>query len=70
MKALLVIKTRNGYATLPFTGEIPRDTLADLSIATRIDKSYSSGAVSLVDVVEDYFEPVETPEITSIKVAA
>jgi hypothetical protein len=69
MTAMLVIKTNNGYAALPYTGQIPSDAMADLRIATKIDKSYSSGSVALVDVLEEFFEPEEAPEVTSLKVA-
>jgi hypothetical protein len=69
MTAMLVIKTTNGYAALPYTGPIPADAMAELRIATKIDKSYSSGAISMLDVLEDYFEPEEAPEVTSLKVA-
>lgn len=68
MKAILVIATQNGYAALPYTGDIPTDAMSNLRIATRIDKSYSSGAVSLLDVMEEYFEPEPTPEISALKV--
>jgi hypothetical protein len=69
MNAMLIVKTVNGYAAMPYKGDIPTDAMSSLRIATRIDKSYSSGAVSLLDVMEDYFEPEPTPEISALKVA-
>jgi hypothetical protein len=69
MNAMLIVKTVNGYAAMPYTGDIPADAISSLRIATRIDKSYSSGAVSLLDVMEDYFEPEPAPEISALKVA-
>jgi hypothetical protein len=69
MTAMLVIKTTNGYAALPYTGTIPADSMADLRIATKIATSYSSGSIALTDVLEEYFEPEDAPEVTSLKVA-
>lgn len=69
MNAMLIVKTVNGYAAMPYTGEVPADAMANLRIATRIDKSYSSGAVSLLSVMEDYFEPEPALEISALKVA-
>jgi hypothetical protein len=69
MNAMLIVKTVNGYAAMPYTGEVPADAMSNLRIATRIDKSYSSGAVSLLDVMEEYFEPEPAPEISALKVA-
>jgi hypothetical protein len=69
MNAMLIVKTVNGYAAMPYSGEVPADAMSNLRIATRIDKTYSSGAVSLLDVMEDYFEPEPAPEISALKVA-
>jgi hypothetical protein len=69
MTALLIFKTTNGYAAMPYTGTIPADSMADLRIATKIAQSYSSGSIALTDVLEEYFEPEEAPEVTALKVA-
>jgi predicted transcriptional regulator len=69
MKSILVFQTSNGYAVVPYAGAIPAESLGEMKIATKIDKSYSSGSISLADVLEDYFEPEEAPEVTSLKVA-
>ena len=69
MSAMLIVKTVNGYVAMPYTGEIPTDAMSNLRIATRIDKAYSSGAVSLLNVMEEYFEPEPAPEVSALKAA-
>ena len=69
MNAMLIVKTTNGYAAMPYTGDIPTDALTNLRIATKLDTSYASGAISLVDVLSEYFEPEEAPELSSLKEA-
>ena len=69
MNAMLIVKTTNGYAAMPYTGDIPADAMSNLRIATMIEKSYKSGAIALTDVLSEYFEPEEVTEISSLKVA-
>lgn len=66
MKAILIIKTGNGFAVAPYSGAVPVDFVQDMSVATKLS-SYSYSGETVLRVLEDYFEPAET---TPLKVAA
>jgi hypothetical protein len=69
MKSILVFQTSNGYAVVPYAGAIPAESLGEMKIATKIAVHYASGSIALTDLLEEYFEPEEAPEVTSLKVA-
>lgn len=57
MKAMIVIKVANGYALLPFSGELPRDNMESMQIEKQID-TYSYGDC-VAKALRAYFEPIK-----------
>lgn len=56
MDAVLVIRTANGYAVVPYTAELlPAVNFSDLTVATSLGNSYSSGA-TVLDALRETFE--------------
>jgi hypothetical protein len=61
---MLVIKTRNGYAVVPFTGEVPQTSLSDIQIAVSVeDSSWSHRGRTVCDVLKAHFEPADVPAL-------
>lgn len=60
MKAMLVIKTQNGFAVAPYTGPVPDDFVEQMSVATAI-KSFSFGEPTVASSLMEFFEP--KPEV-------
>lgn len=61
MNAMLVIKTKNGFAVAPYEGEAPANFLADMEVAGTLN-SYSSRQTVLA-ILENFFEPVEPVQL-------
>ena len=75
MRPLLIVKTANGFAVMPYSGEIPPADLSSLTVALSLRSSYSYGKDGLLGLVEEHFTltsnpahepaPVSTREIAS-----
>lgn len=60
MSAMLVVKTANGYAVMPYTSPIPQCDMAELRVATVIDdSSWSYRGKTVTDILKAQFEPIE-----------
>lgn len=66
MNAMLVIKTKNGYATAPYQGDIPADFVQNMHVATDL-KSYSYSSDTVIAALKSHFEP---EPVTELKEAA
>jgi hypothetical protein len=64
MNAMLVIKTKNGYAVAPYTGGIPADFMTDMEVATRLSHSYDKDTV--IQALERHFEPKEPTQLKEV----
>lgn len=59
MNAMLVIKTKNGYAAAPYAGSVPNDFVENMTVA---DRFYSYGASNtLSEQMRDSFEKEPEP---------
>lgn len=56
MNAVLVIKTKNGYAVAPFAGELPSALIPEMEVAPKLS-SYSYGQDTVLAALERHFEP-------------
>lgn len=58
---LIVIKTRNGYAFIPYIGDMPQVNLADASCFSALSGSYGSynSPDTLFGALKEYFEPIQ-----------
>lgn len=59
MDALIVCKTSNGYAVVPFTGTLENMDMDKMAVATRIKTYTYSGGESVCEVLERHFEKTE-----------
>jgi len=58
MNALLIIKTANGYAVMPYSEPVPQADLTQLHVATKLNGSfYSSREKTVAEIMEAHFEP-------------
>lgn len=57
MNAMLVIKTANGYAVMPYTSDIPQADLPKLLISTHVSSSSWGRGQSVAQILEAHFEP-------------
>lgn len=55
MNAMLVIKTKNGYAVAPYAGDVPAAFVQNMSVASKIS-SYSYSTDTVVTALEAHFE--------------
>lgn len=55
MKAMLVVKAKDGYAVAPYAGDIPAGFVQEMTVAPELT-SYSYGD-SVSKVMKHYFEP-------------
>lgn len=58
LNAAIVIKTKNGYAVCPFSGELPRDLMLDMEVAVKLE-SYSYATDTVIAALARHFEPKE-----------
>jgi hypothetical protein len=68
MNAMLVVKTKSGYAVAPYTGELPAGFVQDMDVASHITH-YSISKPTVASIMEKQFEPTEDAPAT-LKVAA
>ena len=61
MTPLLIIKTANGFALMPYSGEIPQADLRELTVASSLKSAYSYGHDGLLSLVEAHFTPQPEP---------
>jgi hypothetical protein len=61
MEPLLIVKTANGYALVPFKGCMPSIDLAQVKFAQTLTSSYRGKSVA--DLLDNHFErPVQLAE--------
>ena len=56
MNPIIIFKTVNGYVLYEGATDGPMDP-TKIHIATHISDSYRSGAVQVIDILKDHFEP-------------
>jgi hypothetical protein len=66
MNAMIVVKTKNGYAVAPYEGDLPPNFVQDMEIATHLTH-YGYDKTTVVRAMEAFFEPEPA---TELKVAA
>jgi hypothetical protein len=63
MNAMLVVKTKSGYAVAAFDGELPANFVQGMEVATNLTH-YGYDKATVVKILEDHFEPTKpTPEL-------
>jgi hypothetical protein len=71
MNAMLVVKTKSGYAVAPYEGDLPVNFVQDMDVATCITH-YSFSKETVATLLTAHFEPPETsdmPEEPQLKAA-
>lgn len=70
MNAVLVIKSRNGYAVAAYAGEIPADFVQNMTVAAEL-LSYSYSKDTVLAALKEHFEPPEPKDnVAPLKDAA
>jgi hypothetical protein len=62
MNAMIVVKTKNGYAVAPHEGDLPPNFVSDMQIATALKNNYSH-RINVADIMEEFFEPAEPVQL-------
>lgn len=62
MNAMLVVKTKSGYAVAAYEGDLPPNFVQDMDVATAITH-YNYDKKTVARLLEDHFEPPEQPQL-------
>lgn len=62
MNAMLVIKTKNGYAVAPYAGDLPANLFADMEVANHLTH-YSYREDTVIAALKRYMEPEPVAEL-------
>jgi hypothetical protein len=63
MNAMLVIKTKGGYAVAAYEGDLPPNFVRDMDVATHLSH-YGYDKATVIKILEGHFEPPEeTPAL-------
>jgi hypothetical protein len=67
MNAMLVVKTKSGYAVAAYEGELPPNFVQDMDVASHISH-YSYSKATVAKILEGHFEPPEqAPEAAPVQ---
>lgn len=61
MNAMLVVKTKSGYAVAAYEGDLPPNFVQDMDVATALTH-YSCDRKTVAKLLEDHFEPPESSD--------
>lgn len=62
MTPLIIVKTRKGYAVVPYLGEMPTINLGDIEVFEGLTGRYGGFTDGVIGALREHFEPPEVVE--------